>query len=142
MMSNLEHRRAMKPIATMLKLTKTRGFTLLEVLVALTITGMALGGLFSVIAGNKRLAWRSEESLVKTMQARSMINLSQLNDEQGEVFIDMENDELTIITGLELETPARKTQASTLALRQYEVLDEFGEPISVGTYWVELELPE
>ncbi|MFT5321665.1 MAG: prepilin-type N-terminal cleavage/methylation domain-containing protein, partial [Pseudohongiellaceae bacterium] len=47
-----------------------KGFTLLEVLVAMTITGMALGGLFGVIAGNKRLAWSSEESLVETMQAR------------------------------------------------------------------------
>ncbi|MEK9648766.1 MAG: type II secretion system protein, partial [Gammaproteobacteria bacterium] len=61
------------------KSARQGGFTLLEVMVALTITGMALGSLFGIIAGNKRLAWRSEESLVKTMQARSLINFSQLN---------------------------------------------------------------
>ena len=115
---------------------------MLEVMVALTITGMALGGLFGVIAGNKRLAWRSEEALVRTMQTRGMINFSQLNDERGEIDADFENDDVEIVTGFELEPPERKTQASRLALRQYEVLDEFGEILAVGTYWVELELAE
>jgi len=119
-----------------------RGFTLLEVLVALTITGMALGGLFGVIAGNKRLAWRSEESLVKTMQARSLINFSQLNDERGYAAVDFENQDLIINFGYELEISDRKTQASRLALREYEVFDEVGGLITTGTYWVELELAE
>jgi prepilin-type N-terminal cleavage/methylation domain-containing protein len=119
-----------------------RGFTLLEVMVALTITGMALGGLFGVIAGNKRLAWRSEEALVRTMQIRGIINFSQLNDERGEVMVDFEYDEVDILTGFELEMPERKTQASRLALRHYEVRDELGDIIVVGTYWVELELAE
>lgn len=122
--------------------TRTCGFTLLEVLVALTITGMALGSLFGIIAGNKRLAWRSEESLVKTMQARSLINFSQLNDERGEVSVDFENRDLVINSGFELEVPERKTQASRLTLREYEVFDEVGELITSGTYWVELDLPE
>lgn len=124
------------------KAKSDQGFTLLEVIVALTITGMALGGLFGVIAGNKRLAWRSETSLVETMQARSMINFAQLNDERGDVFINFENDELVIIPGVELEPPERKTQATRLALRQYEVIDEDGELITLGTYWVELDLAE
>ncbi len=118
------------------------GFTLLEVMVAMTITGMAMGALFGVIAGNKRLAWRAEETLVKTMQARSLINFSQLNDEQGEVYINFENEDLLIDSGYELEVPSRKTQATTGALRQYEVIDEFGELITSGTYWIELDLPE
>ena len=118
------------------------GFTLLEVMVAMTITGMAMGALFGVIAGNKRLAWRAEETLVKTMQARSLINFFQLNDEQGEVYINFENEDLLIDSGYELEVPSRKTQATTGALRQYEVIDEFGELITSGTYWVELDLPE
>ncbi len=124
------------------KFYSQRGFTLLEVMVALTITGMALGSLFGIIAGNKRLAWRSEESLVKTMQARSLINFSQLNDERGEASVDFENLNLIINSGYELEIPERKTQASRLALREYEVFDEVGELITTGTYWVALELPK
>jgi len=124
------------------KSASQRGFTLLEVMVALTITGMALGSLFGIIAGNKRLAWRSEESLVKTMQARNLINFSQLNDERGEASLDFESRDLIINFGYELEIPERKTQASLLALREYEVFDEIGELITTGTYWVELELAE
>ena len=134
------------PLKSMRKITSPlknkKGFTLLEVMVALTITGMALGGLFGVIAGNKRLAWSSEASLIETMQARSLINFSQLNDEKGEVYIDFENEDLFIDSGYELEVPERQTRASTMALRQYEVIDAYGELITTGTYWVELEFPE
>jgi prepilin-type N-terminal cleavage/methylation domain-containing protein len=117
--------------AKLKKIKAVHGFTLLEVMVALTITGMALGGLFGV-----------EASLVETMQARSMINFAQLNDERGDIFINLENDELVIIPGYELEPPERKTQASRQALRQYEVIDEDGELITSGTYWIELDLAE
>ena len=121
---------------------KQQGFTLLEVLVALTITGMALGGLFGVIAGNKRLAWSSEEALISATYARSYINFSQLNDERGEVDIQFEDDTLILSIGEPIEAPERKTQASTLTLRQYELLNEYGEVMTEGTYWVELDLPE
>ena len=115
---------------------------MLEVMVALTITGIALGSLFGIIAGNKRLAWHSEESLVKTMQARSLINFSQLKDERGDASVDFQNLDLIINSGYELDIPERKTQASRLALREYEMFDEVGELITTGTYWVELELAE
>ena len=111
-------------------------------MVAMTITGMALGGLFGVIAGNKRLAFRSEESLVKTMQTRALINFSQLNDGRGETYVNFVNDELYINAGIELDPPERKTQASSLALREYEIMDDVGDVVTTGTYWVKLELPE
>ncbi|MBL6817064.1 MAG: type II secretion system protein, partial [Pseudomonadales bacterium] len=44
------------------------GFTLLEVIVALTITGFVLGGLFSLVGGSKQLTWRSEASLVRATE--------------------------------------------------------------------------
>ena len=119
-----------------------RGFTLLEVMVAMTITGMAMGALFGVIGGNKRLAWRSEAALIRTMQIRELLNYSQLVDDRGDVFIDFVNDELQVNTDFVLDPPERKTQPSTLALRQYEVVDEYGELIATGTHWVKLELPE
>jgi|Laugrespbdmm15sn_2_1035079.scaffolds.fasta_scaffold94426_2 prepilin-type N-terminal cleavage/methylation domain-containing protein len=118
------------------------GFTLLEVLVALTITGLALGALLGVIAGNKRLAWRSEATLLQTAQIRSRINLAQLNDGQGEVLVDFAESRLLLRDALELETPERKTQGSIHALRGFDVVDADGETRASGTYWVELALPE
>jgi prepilin-type N-terminal cleavage/methylation domain-containing protein len=119
-----------------------RGFTLLEVMVALTITGLALGGLFGVIGGSKRLAWRAEQALVDAAQARSLINFAQLNDAQGEVFISFENDELDLSAGTMLEMPARKTQPTNQELRAYEITNADGEVIAKGTYWMFPEQPE
>ena len=57
------------------------GFTLLEVIVALTITGFVLGGLFSLVGGSKKLSWRSEESLVQATRVRAAINFALLENE-------------------------------------------------------------
>lgn len=121
---------------------KQKGFTLLEVLVALAITGMALGGLFSVIAGNKQLAWRSEEALIEATRARNLINYSQLNDTRGTVFIEFQDDNLLLSSGGEFDPPDRKTMPSPFALRSYEVVDENGDVVAQGSYWVELDFPE
>lgn len=117
------------------------GFTLLEVMVALTITGLALGALFSVIGGNKRLAWTAEAALVRSMQARSLLNLVQLNDEQGEVFLAQDNEALQLETGMELDKPARETMSMIGALRGFDIVDESGEVVYRGTYWIKQSLP-
>ena len=62
------------------------GFTLLEVIVALTITGFVLGSLFTLVAGSKQLSWRSQQSLVRAINARAQINYSLLENE----YIDVE----------------------------------------------------
>jgi prepilin-type N-terminal cleavage/methylation domain-containing protein len=119
---------------------RSSGFTLLEVMVAMTITGLALGALFSVIAGNKRLAWRAEAALVKSMQARSLLNLVQLNDEQGEVYIALDNQTLELNTGIELETPERKTEPTAADLHRFELTND-GEVVYQGSYWIKQVLP-
>ena len=118
------------------------GFTLLEVLVAMTITGLAMGGLYSVIAGNKRLAWRSEEALMLSTQIRSVINAAQLHDERGELVLELQNRELVLLDNAELRRPERQTAASTLALRGYSVVGPKGNVVASGTYWVELDLAQ
>jgi prepilin-type N-terminal cleavage/methylation domain-containing protein len=120
-----------------------RGFTLLEVLVALTIAGMALGGLFAVIGGNKRLAWRSEDALVRATEVRSLINLAQLDDTRGELPPARVVAGLRIESDIELEDPDdRALQGTVHKLRGYELRDENGEVVATGSYWVELDLPE
>lgn len=119
------------------------GFTLLEVLVALTIAGMALGGLFTVIAGNKRLAWRSEDALLRATEVRSLINVAQLDDARGELPPVVEDRDVRIESDLELEDPEdRALQGTVHKLRGYELRDANGEIVATGSYWVELDLPE
>lgn len=119
-----------------------RGFTLLEVLVAMTITGFALGALLSVIGGNKRLAWRSEDALVEAGRVRVEINLAQLQDTPGEVPREAAPRDLRTDSDLLLEAPERKTQAMSFALRGYEVRDGSGEVLSHSVYWLQLQRPE
>lgn len=115
---------------------RSSGFTLLEVMVALTITAMALGALFGVIGGNKRLAWRAEDVLVQSMQVRSLINVAQLNDGQGEVFLRQEHRELDLVSGEEFEVPDRKTAGTLDTLRGFHIDDDNGETLVQGTYWI------
>ena len=117
------------------------GFTLLEVMVALTITAMALGALFSVIGGNKQLAWRAEDALVRSMHVRSLINLAQLGDEDEALFLSIEHEGLDLVSGEQFEQPERKTESTLDDLRGFRIEAEGGETLAEGTYWVRLEVP-
>ena len=117
------------------------GFTLLEVMVALTITAMALGALFSVIGGNKQLAWRAEDALVRSMHVRSLINLAQLGDEDEAVLLSMEHEGLNLVSGQQFEQPERKTESTLDDLRGFRIEAADGETLAQGTYWLRLEVP-
>ncbi|MEX0619751.1 MAG: prepilin-type N-terminal cleavage/methylation domain-containing protein [Pseudohongiellaceae bacterium] len=119
-----------------------RGFTLLEVIVALTITGFVLGGLFTLIGGSKRLVWTSEESLVRAIDARASINYALLHNELDDVEPVLEKDSYNIVSVELLEPPERKTQPSLNALQSFEVVHEERETLISGTRWIRLELPQ
>lgn len=119
----------------------SKGFTLLEVIVALAITGFLLGGLFSLLAGSKQLSWRSEASLVRAINARAHINFALLENDLNEVEPAVENDRYFVRGDELLEDPERKTQATAYALENFEVINDARDDIIVGTRWVQLELP-
>ena len=118
-----------------------RGFTLLEVIVALSITGFLLGGLFTLLAGSKQLSWRSEASLVRAINARAHINFALLENQFNEVEPAVENDRYFVRTGELLEDPERKTQAMTYTLETFEVVSEDRDDVITGTRWIQLEVP-
>src|SRR5690606_10490582 len=100
------------------------GFTLLEVMVALTITAMVLGSLFSLATGSKQLAFRSNQSLSTSVEARAAVNFALLQDEYGEVESAIDNDRFSIRGEEYLEPVTRKTEANNLKLQHFEVIDE------------------
>ena len=118
------------------------GFTLLEVIVALTITGFVLGGLFSIVGGSKKLSWRSEESLVQATRVRAAINFALLENEYSNVE-EILQDYSYQIRSLDLfEDPERKTQATVHALQAYEVINRERNEVFVGSRWIQLDLPK
>jgi prepilin-type N-terminal cleavage/methylation domain-containing protein len=117
------------------------GFTLLEVIVALTITGFVLGGLFALAGGSKQLAWKSEQSLQSATEARAQINFALLEDDYGSVEEILINDSYRIRSTDLLTTPLRKTQPSIYSLQTYEVINDETDEIINGSRWVRFSLP-
>jgi type II secretory pathway component PulJ len=113
---------------------------LLEVIVALTITGFLLGGLFTLLAGSKQLSWRSEASLIRAIDARAQLNFSLLENDLYDVEEVIEAARYRTRGGEVLEDPERKTQAMSYALQTFEVVDEERDDIVTGTRLIQLEL--
>ncbi|MDT8427971.1 MAG: type II secretion system protein [Pseudomonadales bacterium] len=122
--------------------TRQAGFTLLEVMIALTITGFVLGGLFTLAGGSKQLAWRSQDNLLQAVQARAQINFALLNDEYGELEPVLADAPYRRTAEDLLEAPERKTQATVFALQHYAVENEQTTRVITGSRWVTLELPQ
>ena len=117
------------------------GFTLLEVVVALAITGFVLGGLFSLVGGSKQLGWRSAESLLRATRLRAATNFALLENEYRSVELILEDDSLQIVPKDILEDPERKTQPSIFTLQGFEIVDDDRDEVIAGSRWVQLDLP-
>lgn len=118
------------------------GFTLLEVIVALTITGFVLGGLFSLLGGSKQLTWRSEQVLVEATRVRAAVNFALLENEYSDVEEILLDNSYQIRSLDYLEDPERKTLAMVHAFQAYEVINRERNEVIVGSRWVQLDLPQ
>lgn len=119
-----------------------KGFTLLEVIVSLAITGFVLGSLFTLVAGSKQLSWRSEESLVEATRLRAVTNFALLQNEYNDVEPIIEDDTFDIRPLEILEEPERKTQPSTFTLQDFEIINLDNDDVIIGSRWIELALPQ
>ena len=118
------------------------GFTLLEVIIALAITGFVLGGLFSLVGGSKQLTWRSQESLKRASQIRAATNFALLQNEFAEVEEILEQGAYRVRPGEALEAPVRKTQPTMLQLQAYEIVNSDRDEVIDGVRWIQLDLPQ
>ena len=123
------------------KASAERGFTLLEVIVALAITGFVLGGLFTLLGASKQLSLRSDQSLRETAELRAAVNFALLENEYNEVEPVLQSERFDIRPGDLLEDPIRKTAGTTQALQSFEIIDPRRDQSVTGTRWVQLLLP-
>ncbi|MDM8560546.1 type II secretion system protein [Candidatus Parabeggiatoa sp. HSG14] len=110
----------------MMKTSKHTGFTLLEVLIAMTIVGMVLGTVFSLLAGSKRLAFKAANDIERTVFLRSAINVAQVLEEPDypELPKRYEKDLEKVFDEEPLEKPERQTRLMRLALQPYILRDD------------------
>jgi len=118
------------------------GFTLLEVIVALAISGFILGGLFSLLGSSKQLSWVSEESLIRASRIRAVTNFALLQNEFRDVEEILRDDNLVIRSLEILDEPLRKTEPMVHALQRYQIIDDSRDEQFFGTRWIQLNLPQ
>jgi len=119
-----------------------KGFTLLEVIVALAIAGFILGALFSLLGGSKQLSWRSEDSLVRSTHVRAVTNFALLQNEFRGVEEILEIESYDIRSIGVLADPLRKTEPMLNALQGFEIINEDRDEEIIGSRWIQLNLPQ
>ena len=125
-----------------MKVKKQDGFTLLEVIVALAITGFILGGLFSLLGSSKQLSWRSEENLLRATRVRAATNFALLQTEFRDVEEILKDDGYEIRSLELLDDPIRKTEPLMYALQRYQITDDSRDELFFGSRWIRLNLPQ
>lgn len=123
---------------------KQHGFTLLEVLVALTITSLVLGGIFTLAAGSKRLAVSTQGSVRDSAAIRAKINLALIDNQFRDLQLpqSMSENAYLIEIGERPEDPIRRTEPMRDLLQLYNIEYPDQETPLTGTRWIRLELPE
>ncbi|MAV32978.1 MAG: hypothetical protein CMQ02_06040 [Gammaproteobacteria bacterium] len=121
---------------------KAKGFTLLESIVALTITGFLLGGLFSLISGSKELSFRAGGHLSRSLELRAINNFSLLQDGYNEFEPILGIDRFDVEDRYELASPARKTQPMNHSLKVFEVTDRKTGASFLLSRWQQEDLPK
>jgi len=105
--------------------TQQTGFTLLEVIVAMTIVSIALGSVFGLLAGSKRLAFKAADDIEQTIFLRSMLNTVQILKEPDYPQLpERYKKNLKINFDELLEKPERQTRLMRLALEPYTLRDD------------------
>lgn len=127
----------------MIRPDRQNGFTLLEVMIALTITGLVLGGLLSLSAGSKRLAVSAQDTLQEAVQRRAAIQFAQLELREGELEpLDRPGrPRFTVQAGELLPDPIRRTMPTTWLLQRYELQDADSDDTLTATRWIESDVP-
>jgi prepilin-type N-terminal cleavage/methylation domain-containing protein len=127
----------------MIRPHRQNGFTLLEVMIALTITALVLGGLLSLSAGSKRLAVSAQDTLQEAVQRRAAIQFAQLEPREGELEPLQRPGRLRFMVrdGELLPDPIRRTTPTVWLLQRYELQDTDSDDSLTGSRWIESDVP-
>ena len=115
---------------------------MLEVIVALAITGFILGSLFTLVAGSKQVTWRAEDSLLRATRIRAATNFALLQNEIDEVEEILVSDDYRIEAIERIEPPVRKTQPQIMALQSYQIVNDDREEQYTASRWIQLYVRE
>lgn len=91
----------------------------------MAIVGLALGSVFGLLAGSKRLAFKAADDIGRTVFLRSALNAAQIMEEPDYPELpERYKERLELTINEPLEKPERQTRPMRLALVPYTWRDE------------------
>lgn len=121
-------------------MNKQKGFSLLEVIVAMAIVSLVLGTIFGLFAGSKRLAFKAADSIDNILFLRAAFNMGQLLEETDyPEYPESVAKELSLRADDLLEPPNYLKDKMQLGLEPYAWVNKTKETEWVGIRWKKLE---
>ncbi len=113
---------------------QNQGFTLLEVMVAITLTALVLGNLFALQSQSKKLSFKAQTKLAKIINYRAYLNAGWISDQATDHYMDeFESLGLAIDNQKKLIKPANKISPDKFYLESYTLVNKNNEIIFTGT---------
>lgn len=110
---------------------KQSGFTLLEVLISITLTALVLGNLFALQSQSKRLNFKAQTNLQKNINQRAYLNAVWINNLQLDSYMD-ELSQLTkysVDNSKALKKPEAQSKPVNFSLESFDIVNQNNEVI-------------
>jgi prepilin-type N-terminal cleavage/methylation domain-containing protein len=121
-----------------------QGFTLLEVLIAVTLTAIVLGNLLALQSQSKRLAFKAEAVLQKTINQRAYFNAAWVDSRQASFYLDdLQGHEVYSTENTKaLKKPEAQSKPLKFHLESFRIVDKQGNIVLSSVRLKDTELPE
>ena len=107
-----------------------QGFTLLEILVAITLTALVLGNLFVLQSQSKQLSLKAQTQLMHTINQRAYLNAAWSSDRELDSYLDeFSQMGYTLDNKQSLKKIEQQKQAHKFFLQSFDIVNEHREII-------------
>lgn len=106
------------------KVRKNKGFTLLEVLVSITLTALVLGNIFALQSQSKRLNFKAQTNLLKTINQRAYLNVAWISNREEDAYLEELSESGFSVTNKEpLKKPEEQSKPIKYFLEAFDVVN-------------------
>ncbi len=119
------------------------GFTLLEILISITLVAMVLGSLFALQASSSKLTLKAEKKIDENISLRAALNIASLTVEKEDVINEVLKTYGYRIANIQaLEKPEDQTTPIKLQLEQFDITDQQGNILLTSVRFKKLKTVE
>lgn len=110
---------------------KNQGFTLLEVLISITLTALVLGNLFALQSQSKRLSFKAQSNLQKNINQRAYLNAAWISNRQLDSYMEelSRSAHYSVDKRVEVKKPETQTKPLKFALESFDIVNQHDEVI-------------